>query len=226
MAQTTARIKQKGKHFEIIVDTDKALKFKKGESSDADFLEIDKIFTDSKKGFNASDKDVEDAFGTTDVNTIAGKIVKNGEILLSHEHRDAERENKIKQVVDIISKMATDPKTGNPHTPERIKSALEEAHVNIKNTPIDAQIKDIIEEISKVMPVKIEEKKIKVTIPSIYTGKAYGVINQYKKENEAWLDNGDLQLTAIIPSGAQFIFFDKLNSVTHGAAITEEVREE
>ena len=64
MTQTTARIKQAGKHFEIIVDLDRALKFKKGQSTSMDFLESDVIFTDSKKGFRAPEKDLKEAFGT------------------------------------------------------------------------------------------------------------------------------------------------------------------
>jgi len=99
MTQTTARIKQSGKHFEIVVDLDKALNFKKGGGS-VDFLEADTIFTDSKKGFVASNKDLEEAFKTDDVNSISEKIVKSGEILLTQEHRNEERDNKVKQVVD------------------------------------------------------------------------------------------------------------------------------
>ncbi|HEB47208.1 MAG TPA: ribosome assembly factor SBDS [Candidatus Pacearchaeota archaeon] len=225
MTQTIARIKQHGKHFEIMVDTDKALKFRKGESSGMDFLEIDTIFTDSKKGFTASNKDLEEAFGTTSVNLIAERIVKKGEVLLTHEHRDEEKEKKIKQVVDILSKMAVDPQTGNPHTPERIKNALEQAKVNIKNTPVDAQIKDIITEISKIIPLRIETKKVKITIPAQYTGSTYGLIKSYI-ENENWKNNGDLEVIAGIPSGTQIMnFYDKLNSITHGSAITEEIKE-
>jgi len=225
MTQTIARIKKQGKHFEIIVDTDKALKFRKGETSGMDFLEIDTIFTDSKKGFTASNKDLEEAFGTTSVNLIAEKILKKGEILLTHEHRDEEKEKKIRQVVDILSKMAFDPQTGNPHTPERIKNALEQAKVNIKNTPIDAQIKDIIAEISKIIPIRIETKKVKITIPAQYTGSTYGLIKSYI-ENENWMNNGDLEVIASIPSGTQIMnFYDKLNSITHGSAITEEIKE-
>ena len=63
MTQTTARMKKGGKSFEIIVDLDKALKFKKGESS-GNFLEANNIFSDSKKGFAAPSKDMEEAFGT------------------------------------------------------------------------------------------------------------------------------------------------------------------
>ena len=224
MTQTIARIKQAGKHFEIIVDLDKALAFKKGQTNNVDFLETDVIFTDSKKGFHASEKDLQDAFNTTDTNTVASKIVKNGEVLLTQEHRDEVQEQRIKQVVDFISRYASDPQTGNPHTPQRIESALQQAHVNIKNVPVENQIKDIIAELSKVIPIKMEEKRYEVIVPAIYTGQAYGIVNPYK-ETENWLDNGDLKIRVAVPSGNVMAFFDKLNSITHGSAITEEVKE-
>ncbi|MEK6912555.1 MAG: ribosome assembly factor SBDS [Nanoarchaeota archaeon] len=224
MTQTTARIKQHGKHFEIIVDLDKALKFKKGESSNVDFLEIDRIFTDSKKGFKAPEKEILEAFGTEDVNAVASKIVKSGEILLTQEYREEAKDNRIKQVVDFLSRNAVDPKTGNPHTPQRITSCLEEAHINIKNVPIENQITEIIEQLSVVLPIKLETKKVKVTIPAIHTGKAYGILNTYK-ETESWLNNGDLEVVVRIPAGLVMGFYDKLNSVTHGSAMTEEIKE-
>ena len=223
MTQTIARIKAKGKPFEIMVDLDNALKFKKGASSWIE-AEGDRIFSDIKKGFAASEKDLNEAFGTTDVSEIAKKIVKDGEVLVTQEHRDEERENKIKQVVDILSRNTINPQTGNPHTPDRIKKALEEAHVNIKNTPIDSQIKEIMEEISRIIPIKIETKKIKVTIPAIHTGKAYSIISQYKEE-ENWLNDGSLEATVSIPAGIIMDFYDKLNSATHGSVLTQEIKE-
>jgi len=224
MTQTTARIKKGGKSFEIIVDLDKALKFKKGESSSVDFLEANHIFSDSKKGFAAPTKDLEESFGTTDVDTIAGKMVKDGEILLTQEHRDEEKEGKFKQVVDFLSTNSMDPQTGNPHTADRIRSVLEQIGVNIKNVPVENQIKEIVESISKILPIKLETKRVKVTIPAMHTGKAYGVVGQYKEE-EKWLDNGDLQITVGVPSGMIMGFYDKLNSVTHGSAVTEEIKD-
>ncbi|MEK6840758.1 MAG: ribosome assembly factor SBDS [Nanoarchaeota archaeon] len=224
MTQTTARIKQKGKHFEIIVDLDRALKFKKGQSTALDFLEADVIFTDSKKGFHASEKDLTEAFGINDASEIAKKIVKSGEILITQEHREEEKDKKIKQVIDFLSRNAIDPKTMRPHTPDRIKTAIEQAHVNIKNVPVENQIKEIMEQLSKVLPIKMEEKRYVVTIPSIYTGQAYGIISPYK-EQETWMNNGDLRVNVHVPSGLAFQFFDKLNSVTHGSVVTEELKE-
>tara|TARA_Y100000296_G_scaffold16254_1_gene19006 strand:- start:845 stop:1525 length:681 start_codon:yes stop_codon:yes gene_type:complete len=221
---TIARIKQGGKNFEIIVDLDKALEFKKDGSS-SDFLETDKIFTDSKKGFAASESDLNESFGTNNSQEISEKIVKSGEVLITQEHRNEEKEKKFRQVIEFLSNNSMDPQTGNPITSERIKSALEQSHVNIKNIPIENQINDIVSEISKIIPIKIETKKIKVTVPAIHTGKVYGVVNQYK-EQENWLDNGDLEIILKIPSGIIMDFYDKLNSVTHGSALTEEIKEE
>jgi ribosome maturation protein SDO1 len=155
---------------------------------------------------------------------ITKKIVKDGEVLTTQEYRDAEQEKRIKQVVDFLSKNTINPQTGNPHTPQRIESALKEAHINVKNIPIENQIKDIIAEISKILPVKIETKKIKITVPAIHTGKVYNIISQYK-ETENWMNDGSLEVFVNIPAGIIMDFYDKLNSATHGSAVTEEIKE-
>jgi len=223
MVQTTARIRKGGKHFEIMVDLDKALKYKKGNGAN-DFLEVNTIFTNIKEGSKASGNDLKNAFGTEDVYEVAGKIVKEGEVEVTQEHRDAEQEKKFKQVVDFLSRNAIDSRTGNPHTPERIKSALEQAHVNIKNIPVEKQINEIVASISSILPIKLETKRIKITIPAIHTGRTYGIVNEYK-EKENWLSNGDLEIIIKIPSGIIMDFYDKLNSITHGSALTEEIKE-
>ena len=224
MAQTIARVKKSGKHFEILVDMDLALKYKKGESSIVDFLEADRIFRDSKKGDLAPSAEIDEAFGTEDVYEVAGKIVKDGEIMIDKEHRDADREKKIKQVVDFLARNSVDPRSGNPHTPDRIRSALEQAHVNIKNKSVDSQINEIIDQIVSIIPIKIATKKIKITIPAIHTGRSYGVITDYK-ESENWLPDGSLEVVVNIPAGIVIDFYDKLNNVTHGSALAEEIGE-
>ena len=167
---------------------------------------------------------MKEAFGTADTQAIIQRIVKEGEVQTTQEHRDEEREKKEKQVVDFLTVNAMDPRTGNPHTAERIKSALEQAHINIKNVPIENQVNEIVEELTKVLPITIKMKKIRVTIPAMHTGRAYGVINPYKSDEE-WQGDGSLKATLNVPAGAVMDFYDKLNSVTHGSALTEEIRE-
>ena len=221
MGQTTARIKKNGMDFEVLVDLDDALKFKKGES-DYLIVEGDRIFRDIKRGDVASKNDLEIAFKTTDPNEIGKIIVKSGEVQTDQEHRDENREKKVKQVVEFLSKNAVDPQTGNPLTPERIKSAIEQAKILIKNVPVENQIKEILDKLSVVIPIKIETKRIKITVPAIQTGKAYGLVSQYK-EKEEWLNDGSLEIVVSIPAGITLEFYDKLNSLTHGSALTQEL---
>lgn len=223
MTTTIARIKKQGKNFEIIVDLDDALKFRKGQST---FIEAqgDKIFTDSKKGNVAPTNDLKTCFGTTDSTDIAKIIVKDGEVQTTQAHRDAEQEKKFKQIVDFLVHNTVDPQSGRPHTPDRLKSALEQAHINIKNTPIETQINEIFSELTKIIPLKMQTKKIKITIPAMHTGKAYGVLSQYR-QNEKWNDNGSLEVIVVVPSGIVIDFYDKLNDTTHGSAMTEEIKE-
>lgn len=223
MTQTTARIKKAGKDFEIMVDLEKAFAFKK-TGVDNGFLEYDKIFSDAKKGLIPSAADLQKAFGTTDVAEISKRIVKEGEVQTTQEYRSGEQEKKFNQVIDFLARNALNPQTGNPHTPDRIKRALEEAHVNIKNTSIESQIPEILEQLSKVLPIKIEVKRVKVTIPAVHTGKTYSVISQYK-ETENWLNDGSLEVVVKVPAGMIMDFYDKLNGVTHGSATTEEMKE-
>jgi ribosome maturation protein SDO1 len=223
MTRTTARIKQKGEPFEIFVELEDAINFKRGTSTWIE-SEDGRIYTDIKKGNVASGRDLEKAFGTQDVDEIVKKIVKDGEVLTTQDYRDEEREKKVKQVVDFLSKNTINPQTGNPHTPQRIESALNEAHVNIKNTSVESQITEIMEQLSKVLPIKTEVKKVKITIPAMYTGKVYNTIVQYKQE-ENWMNDGSLEVVVAVPAGMIMDFYDKLNSATHGAAVTEEIKE-
>jgi len=224
MTSVLARIKVNGKNFETLVDVDKALKMKKGENIDInDVLDAPVIFSDSKKGFHSSEKDLMDAFKTDDINEIAKKIIMKGEVQIPVEYRHKEQEGKIKQVIEFIVRNAVDPRTDRPYTNERVASALKEAGINITNKPVEVQINDILSKLKPVIPLKIETKRIKLTIPAQYTGHAYGLVNSYK-ESEEWLNNGDLRVIVDIPVGFQLEFYDKLNSITHGSAMSEEMK--
>lgn len=223
MSQTTAKIRKGKEHFEVLVDMDTALNFKKGKT-EYFALEIDKVFTDVKKGDVASKNELEIAFGTSDPVEVGKLIVKQGDVQVDQDHRDEEREKKIKQVVDFLTKNAIDPQNGRPHSPDRIKNALEQARVIIKNTPIENQIPAILEQINTLLPIKVETKKIKITVPAIQTGKVYGLLAQYL-EKENWLNDGSLEAFVSIPAGLIMDFYDKLNSMTHGSALTQEIKD-
>jgi len=224
MTNVEARLKVKGKNFEILVDVDKAIQMKKGLPVNIEnVLAIDQIFSDSKKGIRVSNADLKECFGTEDVRAAAEKIVKTGEVLLPMEYRKKEQDMKIKQIIDFLVKNAMDPTTGRPHTPTRIEESMKKAGVNVDNRPVDQQIPEILKKLMPIIPIKIETKRLKIVIPAIHTGKAYSLLQEYK-EKEEWLNNGDLSCIINLPAGLQMEFYDKLNGITHGSAIAEEMK--
>ncbi|MEM4605929.1 MAG: ribosome assembly factor SBDS [Candidatus Pacearchaeota archaeon] len=222
MVQTTARIRKGKNNFEILVDLEEALKVRKGEGDVAKAVLTNGVFYDLKKGEHAAKNILEIEFGTGDFYEICKKIITNGEVVLPSEYLKQETEHKYKQVVDFLSKNAVSPQ-GIPYTPDRIMKALKEAKVNVKNKPIESQVNEIIENLQKVLPIKIEIRKIKLTIPAIHVGKAYGVISEFKQDEE-WLSNGDLVVKVTVPAGLLLDFYDKLNKATHGACLSEELK--
>jgi ribosome maturation protein SDO1 len=226
MSNVNARLRLKGKDFEILVDLDKALLFRKtGQGSIQNALAFNKIFSDIKKGMHASAADLQQCFGTVDIGKVAAEIIKKGEIEIPAEYRKKEHEAKAKQIIDSIARNYIDSKTGMPHTPARIETALHDMHINITDKPIAEQLPEIIKELQKILPLKTETKKLKIKIPAVYTPPVYGLL-QGLKEKEEWLDDGSLVCIINLPTGMQSEFYDKLNSITHGAAITQEVKQE
>jgi ribosome maturation protein SDO1 len=224
MTDTLARLKVGKLDFETMVDLDAAMKLKKGEGNVTDAIRDVAVYTDQKKGMRAGRDELMLSFGTTDLNVIVEKIIKKGEIEITKEFRDEALENRKKQVIDFLSKNALDARTNRPFTPEMISNAIKQSGVKIENQPVDKQIKNILEGLKKIIPIKIETKKIKVIIPVEHTGKVYGLIQEYK-EKEDWMSNGNLEVVLNIPVGMLMEFYDKLNSITHGSALTSEIRE-
>lgn len=223
MTQTEARVTKKGKKYEILVDLDEALKIRDGKSNNIGSAVLtNAVFHNLKSGDQASVAELEIDFGTSNFDEVCTRIITHGEVVLPAEYLKKMQDGKYKQVVDFLAKNAISPQ-GLPYTPDRIMSALKEANVNVKNEAIDKQISGIIEQIQRILPMKIEVKKIRVIIPAQYTGKAYGVVSDFKQEEE-WMSNGDLRIIVGIPAGLVMDFFDKLNGVTHGAALTENIK--
>jgi len=222
MAAVEARIKLNGKHFEISVDLDEALKVKDGKGNVGSALLSNNIFYDLKKGTVVSKMDLESAFNTTDIYEVAKTIMTKGEVQKTQEFRSEERENKIRQVIALLLKNASD-QHGKPYTEERIRNAIHEAHFSFDNRPAEEQMPLLFEKLKEVIPIKIERRRIKLKIPARFTGQVYGLLKD-GKESEEWLANGDLQVVIGIPPSMLIDFYDKLNKIAHGAVQAEDIK--
>jgi ribosome maturation protein SDO1 len=213
-----ARLEKQGMAFEILVDPELALALKQGKQVNIrEMLAVERVFKDARKGEETSTKALETVFHTTDVLKVAEEIVKNGQVQLTTEMRRRMREEKLKQIVALISRRAVNPQTGAPHPPSRIEAALEQAKVKIDEfKSAEEQLPAILKALSTVLPLSLEMKKLEIKVPPSYASKAYGTLKQYKPIHEEWLPDGGLKVVVEIPAGLQAEFFDKLNQLTKG----------
>lgn len=225
MTDTIARLKVGKLDFETMVDLDSAMKLKKGLPANiADVIRDNFIYTDLKKGMRAGSAELMLSFNTTELAAIVQRIVQKGEIEVTQEFRDEALENRKKQIIDFLSRNGVNAQTGRPYTPDMLESAIKQAGIKIENISVEKQINRIVESLKTIIPIKIETKKLRIKIPPQFTGQIYGLIQEYK-EKEDWLSDGSLEVILNIPVGLQMEFYDKLNKITHGAAISQEIKE-
>ncbi len=219
-----ARLEKEGHKFEVLVDPDIAQKIKNGENADVSgALAIDTIFKDSKKGDTAAEENIKKAFGTVDIAAVAKHIIQHGEIQLTTDQRHKMVEAKKKQIIAAISRNAINPQTKAPHPPARIESAMEEARVHVDPfKPVDAQIKDVLEALRPLLPIRFENIKLGVKIPAQFAPKAYGVVKFFGTLlREEWMDDGSWMGAIEMPAGMQTEFYDKINAMTKGNVETK-----
>jgi ribosome maturation protein SDO1 len=219
-----ARLKTHGSTFEVLVDPDGALALRRGEDVKIEeILAVEDIFENASRGDRSAEEDLIKAFETTDVATIADKIVRKGEISLTAEQRKQIIENKRKQVVEIIARNAINPQTKTPHPPARIDQAMREAKVNIDPAKSADELVNIaMKAIRPLIPIRFEEVEVAVKVSAAYAPKAYGEIAAFGKvTREAWQNNGSWIGVVKIPAGMQSDFYSLINRVTKGEAETK-----
>jgi ribosome maturation protein SDO1 len=216
---TIARFSKDKVHFEILVKPNKALDYRNGKLKGiSEVLATDQIFTDANKGKKASEEQMRITFDTVDSNRIADIILKKGILQLTTEQRRKMIDNKRKQIIDFISRQAVDPKTRLPHPPLRIENAMEQIRYPIDPyKSLEEQAKDIIKLLRPILPLKIEQISLSVTIPVQYAARAYGSIKNFGAiRKEEWRSDGSWNGIIELSAGAYASFLNKLGNITKG----------
>jgi ribosome maturation protein SDO1 len=214
-----ARLKKGGKNFEVVVEPDNAIAYKKGSDADIkDVLKGESIFTDAKKGVFAPESDLKALFNSSEPLKVASIIIKEGEIQLTTEYRDKLREEKRKRILTLIQRNAADPKTMLPHPMTRIENAFEQVKCRIDEfKSAEEQVDDVIKVLRTVLPLKIEQVLLEIDLPPQHAHQAYGQLKRMGSiKQETWGNDGGLLVKFEIPAGLQEEVMSKLNSMTHG----------
>ncbi len=221
-----ARINKNGKVFEILVDCDNATKYKNSLLTDLSEVVVTRdVFSDSRKSIVVPREELIEAFGTDNLNRIFDEILRNGHINLTTEYRNKLKERVENQVVDFIVRNSSDPKTGMPHPPLRIKNAMEQIKLRIdifKNPEIQA--KEIVEELRSIIPISMKRLRFHINIPAHFAGKAFNALRKVGEvQSQNWEGNGNLTIVVEIPGGLRDELFSQVMELTHGEGNLKQV---
>jgi ribosome maturation protein SDO1 len=223
-----ARLESHGDRFEVLVDPDLAVQIRHGEKVEIeDAVAAIFIFENASRGEKSPDEALEKAFQTTDFKTIAERIILKGEIHLTSEQRRALIEEKRQQVVNFIARHAINPQTGLPHPPKRIEMAMEEARVTIDPFhPLNAVVEETMKALRPLIPIRFEEVRVAIRIPSDHAARAYGEIDRAAQiEKQEWQKDGSWICVVKIPGGMQADLEGLVNKVSRGTGEMRVLKE-
>lgn len=207
-----------GEHFEILVDPKITEKLAPDASNLEELVASTQILRDAKKGSQASDESLLKAFNTTDHTKIILTILKKGEIQLTTDQRRELTEAMRKKVVAEIVRNAINPQTKGPHPPQRIENAMAEARIHIDPfKPVEAQVKEVIDAIKPLIPIRIEKAQLAIRVSGENYGRIYTDLHNLGTiKKEEWTGGGAWIGVIEVPAGMVGDVIDRLNEKTKG----------
>jgi ribosome maturation protein SDO1 len=216
---TLVRYQHSGEKFEILVDPDKGLAYKKGDLKDiTNVLLVETIFIDANKGEKASESKLKTEFGVSDPIEVAKILFEKGTFLLTTAQRREMTEQKLRQIITIIAKSYVDPATKLPHPVIRIEHALEQVRFSVDPLkPAEEQVKEVVNLLRPIIPMSSENIQLALKIPPDHASRCYGIVKNYGEiKRDEWQKDGSWVAVVEIPAAMQLELLDKLGKATQG----------
>ncbi|MEM1688316.1 MAG: ribosome assembly factor SBDS [Candidatus Anstonellales archaeon] len=207
-----------GEHFEVLLDPDKTYAYLEGTKKDLNnILVVEEVYKNFKKGERQSPTNIKKAFGTDDIQIILKTILEKGEVQLTTEQRRKMVEKKRKQIIDFLAKNCIDGQTNLPIPPLRIENAMNNIKYNIDPfKPVEQQAKEILEQLRKILPIKMASVIIEIRVPADVAYKVYGYIKSLNPLKLEELNDGSIVAHVELLAGLQGEFYDRLNKLSGG----------
>lgn len=216
-----ARLESHGERFEILLDPKAMDLIKQGKEVDlTEYLAVEDVFKDARKGTRPETAKLTEAFGTVDPIEIAKRIVEKGEVQMTAEQRKELLESKRRRIIAYIAANAINPQNHLPHPPLRIEIALDEGKFHVDPMrPFDKEVEAAMKVLRPLLPIRFEKSRIAVRVKGEDYGRVYsdlaaaGLI-----EREEWTKDGFWIGIVEIPGGLLDDVTSKLNQKTKGTA--------
>lgn len=219
-----ARLESHGESFEVLIDPKVVNHLREGREVELiDYMVVDEVFRNARKGTRASDEKIKEVFGTNDPIEVAKHIILKGEVQLTTQQRRDMQESKRKRIVSEIARNAINPQTGAPHPPQRIEMAMDEARVHIDPfKSVEAQVKIVLDALRPLIPIRFDKIRIAVKLSGEEYGKCFEDISHMGRiTKEEWQPNGSWIGVVELPAGMRDDFLGRLNERTKGNVETK-----
>ena len=216
-----ARLETHGETFEILLDPVVMNYIKQGKEVNlTDYMAVEDIFNNARKGTRPAEDKLKEAFGTEEVGEIAKRIIAKGEVQITAEQRKEMLEVKRNKIIAYISANAINPQTKLPHPPTRIELALEECKFRVDPfKSVEKQVEEAMHLLRPLLPIRFEKSKVAIRLKGDDYGKCYDDLVHFGiVEREEWQQDGSWIGLMEIPAGLITDLTAKLNSRTKGRA--------
>lgn len=130
---SVVRYKKKGKKFELACYPNKVQDFRSGADTDLDnILQSRIIFTNVSKGIAGNKGDLQKVFGKVSEDEMITLILKEGDLQKATAERDAEGEQRYREICSIVAEKCVHAETGRRIPPTLIEKALKELGYVVK----------------------------------------------------------------------------------------------
>ena len=211
------KLNKNKKQFEILTKHGAVDLFRQGKLGWSKVTVSDEVYKNSSKGERYTNKDLEDTFGTSNVEECMKEIALHGEVQLTTQDRKNKTDEKHKQILYYIHKYYINPKTKQPHPITHIEAALAQTKFKADyQEPVEKQVEKAMKMLVGILVCKKSVMEGTLSIPSQYIGSCYNVINglcEIVKEN--YTANGCDMYISVIP-GNYDTLAQRLNGLTKG----------
>ncbi|KAI8612373.1 putative Shwachman-Bodian-diamond syndrome protein [Chytriomyces sp. MP71] len=167
---SVVRLRKGGVRFEVACYKNKVTEWRNGIEKDLDeVLQVrDSVYLNVSKGQTAGAKDLEKAFGTTDVEKIILEILKKGELQVGEKERHAQTESMQKEIATIVSQKCVNPQTKRPYPVTMIEKAMADLHFSLNpNKNVKQQALEVIKQLQEkqMIPIARAQMRLKLVLP-------------------------------------------------------------
>lgn len=216
-----ARLDSHGETFEILLDPAAMDLLKAGKKVDlAEYLAVEDVFKNARKGTRPADDKVREVFGTEDISEIAKRIIEKGEVQITAEQRKEMLDAKRNRVVTYIAANAINPQTKLPHPAVRIQLALEEVKFHVDPfKSFDKEVEEAMKLLRPILPIRFEKSRIAIKLRGEDYGRCYDDLITYGVvDREEWTADGSWVGLMEIPAGLVPELTEKLKHKTKGSS--------